>query len=281
MKLVATALFRAVLTQLHPRMLWLALWPFLLALLFWGAVGFWFRDEALSALHDVIFGLELTRWVEALFRFFGLEGLVLFLVPILYGFLLLALTIVTALLVIGIAMMPTVVGHVASRQYPGLVRLHGGSFFVSASNAVFSTVLFLLGWIITMPLWLILPLAVLLPWFWWAWLSMRILRYDSLAQHASAEERRILYHKHRIGYFAIGLATSALNFVPPLFFLAPIFSGIGFTHYSLLCLGELRGGAFGAEPAHSSGPAVPPTDASRGVPPNPPQAEPGPVPPVA
>jgi hypothetical protein len=240
MKLVITALLRAIVTQLHPRMLWLAVWPFLAALLIWGTVGFVFREPVLGSIHDLLFGLELTHWIEAVFRFFGVEGLVGLLVPLLYGLMLLALAVMTALFIIGTVVMPSVVDHIATRHYARLEHQGSRSFAGSWANAAASTLLCVLGWILTMPLWLLLPLAVLFPWFWWSWLTTRILRYDALAQHASQEERHVLYHRHHLGFIVLGFVVSALNFVPPLFFLAPIFAGIVFTHYGLTMLELLR-----------------------------------------
>lgn len=240
MKLIVSSLFRAIVTQFHPRMLWLAVWPFLVALLAWASVGFLFRGRALGGLHDVLFGLALTQWIEGTFKLFGLEGALVVVVPLLYCALLFAGAIVTALLIIGLVAMPSVVNHIAARDYPQLERLHGGSSLVSLLNALWATALFVVGWLCTMPLWLILPLAVIVPWFWWAWLTARILRYDALAQHATAQERQAFYREHRAGLLVIGLCVAALNFVPPLFFFAPIFGGIAFTHYALRCLEQMR-----------------------------------------
>jgi hypothetical protein len=249
-------------------MLWLAIWPFLAALVLWGTLGFIFREPVLEALHDLLFGLELTHWVEATFRLFGIEGVLVVIVPILYGTLLLALAIVTALFIIGTVAMPAVVEHIAQRNYPRLERKSGGSLTGSISNALASTGLCVVGWIVTMPLWLLLPMAILFPWFWWGWLTKRILRYDALAAHASPEERHELYRRHRTGFAVLGFGVAALNFVPPLFFIVPIYSGIVFTHFGLRALEALRaeraaagglGVPAGPEPAGAGAPAWPST----------------------
>jgi hypothetical protein len=240
MSSVLRALFRALISFVHPRMLWLAIWPFLLAILFWSVVGWTFSGPALGALHDALFGLTLIRWVEGAFQWFGLASLLALLVPILYVGLLLSLAVATALLILGTLAMPLVVDHVAARHHPTLTRRYGGSVAGSLLNALVVIIIFIVGWVVTMPFWLILPLAFVLPWFWWAWLMSRVLPYDALAQHASSEERQIILSRHRRGLLLVGFAVAALNFVPPLFFVAPIYAGLTFTHYALDALERLR-----------------------------------------
>ena len=241
MSSVLRALFRAVISLLHPRMLWLAIWPFLLAALFWGVVGWNFSGPVLAALHDAFFGLALIQWVEGSFRFFGLAWLLEVLVPLFYLVVLASLSVVTALFILGTLAMPIVIDHVAARHHPTLERRHGGNAWVSLANAAGGALIFLCGWLVTMPLWLFLPLAVLLPWFWWAWLMRRVFSYDALVQHASAEERVLLINQHGGELFVVGLAVAAMNFVPPLFFVAPIYGGLAFTHFCLEELERLRG----------------------------------------
>jgi hypothetical protein len=237
---LARAIFRALISMLHPRMLFLAVWPFLLSVLFWGIIGWLFKSAVLSALHELLFGLTLIQWVEGTFHWFGIGWLLEWLVPLVYLTLLLSLAVATALFIIGTLAMPIIVDHVAARHHPTLERRYGGGVWYSLANTLVAAVIFLLGWIITMPLWLFLPLAVLLPWCWWGWLSYRILSYDALAQHASQSERAQLVDLHRPRLLALGMVVAAFNFVPPLFFLAPIYGGLAFTHYTLEALERLR-----------------------------------------
>lgn len=241
---VVRALLRALLSQLHPRMLWLAIWPFLVALLGWGGLAWWYREDILQALGAFIGQLTLIGWVDSLLLSIGIGGFKVFLVPLTFIGLLVPLIVLTALLIVGLAAMPVVIDHVARRSYPDLARAVGnqafGNFWLSVLNSVWVTLVFVLGWLATMPLWLIAPLALVLPLLWWAWLATRILRLDSLLEHASAEERATLIARHRRAYLMLGLTVSLMNFVPPLFFFAPVYSGLAFTHFSLHALGKLR-----------------------------------------
>ena len=136
--------------------------------------------------------------------------------------------------------MPTVVAHVAGRDYPELAKKNGGTYLGSLGNALWVSVVFLVGFILTIPLWLFAPLALLVPLLWWGWATARMFRYDALVIHASSEERATLFSRHGKAFFAIGTIVSLLNFVPPLFFLVPILGGLAFTHYGLRALERLR-----------------------------------------
>lgn len=241
---VLRALGRALFSQLHPRMLWLAIWPFLLAVALWGGLGWWFRQEALAGLQDVIGSLTLVGWIDAALAAIGIGGFRVFLVPLVYLGLLIPAIVVTALLIIAVVALPGVIAHVATRSYPDVLpdRSRGAAagWALSLFNTFWVTLVFVVGWIATMPLWLIAPLVVVLPLLWCAWLNARILRVDCLLEHASAAERALLIARHRRGFFMLGLCVSLLNFVPPMFFLAPVYSGLAFTHYSLQALRRLR-----------------------------------------
>ena len=234
------ALGRALVSQFHPRMLWLAIWPFLVAFLFWGVVAWLFRQEALDALFAFATRLVFIEWITSALAFVGISDALSFFIVFVYFALTFAAMILTALLIIATVAMPTVVAHVAQRDYPALARKRGGSLVGSGINALWVSMVFIAGFVLTIPLWLFAPFALLLPLLWWGWATARMLRYDALVEHASAEERSTLFARHGKSFFAIGTVVSLLNFVPPFFFLVPILGGLAFTHYGLRALAMLR-----------------------------------------
>ena len=234
------ALGRALVSQFHPRMLWLAVWPFLVALVLWGVLGFVFRGAAIDWLAGVAADSVIGASIDTGFRWFGVDGGVVFVAAVIYAGLVFALMILTALLIIATVAMPTVVAHVGQRDYPTLEQKRGGSYVASVGNALWVSVVFIVGFVLTIPLWLIAPLALLVPLLWWGWATARMFRYDALVMHASAEERTTLIARHGKAFFAIGTIVSLLNFVPPLFFLVPILGGLAFTHFGLNALDRLR-----------------------------------------
>jgi len=237
---IARALGRALVSQFHPRMLWLAVWPFLVSLVLWGVTGFVFRHPAIAWIEQLAAGSVIGSSVETGFSWFGIDGGLGLVSAVIYTGFLFAMMVLSALLIIAVVAMPTVVEHVASRDFPTLERKQGGTYLGSVGNAIWVSVAFLVGFVLTIPLWLIAPLAVLVPLLWWGWATARMFRYDALVAHASRDERELLFARHGKAFFAIGTTVSLLNFVPPLFFLVPILGGLAFTHYGLRALQQLR-----------------------------------------
>ena len=130
------ALGRALVSQFHPRMLWLAIWPFLVALVLWGVLGFVFHSAVVDWLASVAGASILGSWIEAGFRWFGFDGGLAFVASLIYLGVVFALMILTALLIIATVAMPSVVAHVSERDYPTLARKNGGSYLASIGNAL-------------------------------------------------------------------------------------------------------------------------------------------------
>jgi Etoposide-induced protein 2.4 (EI24) len=124
--------------------------------------------------------------------------------------------------------------------------------------------------LITLPLWLIPPFFALIPPVLWGWLTYRVMTYDALAEHATAEERKTLMKRHRVPLLMIGVAVGLLGSAPTLLwvwsaviiFLFPlvlagtlwlyvlifIFSALWFGHFCLRALADLRAERAAAAP---------------------------------
>jgi hypothetical protein len=105
---------------------------------------------------------------------------------------------------------------VGQRRFAGLERKHGGSLVVSVLWSLGSTLLAIVALVISMPLWLIPPLIFILPPLIWGWLTYRVMAFDALAEHASPEERREIFRRHRISLLGIGLFCGYLGAAPSL-----------------------------------------------------------------
>ncbi|HEY5633457.1 MAG TPA: EI24 domain-containing protein [Burkholderiaceae bacterium] len=244
MERVVAAFFRALASQLHPKMLALLIVPFAVALVFWIVVAVLVWDPLIEFLQAMFFdGGGAIAWVYEKLAQLGVEGLegvatvsvaLLLLVPAMF---------VTALVLIAVLSMPLVNRHLGAGAYRNVVR--HGSWSVPASlwNAAAGTLVFALGYILTLPLWLIPPLGFVVPWLWWGWFTARVMRFDSLVEHAAPEERRDLIRRHRGQYMALGLMVTVLNYVPPLFLVTPVLSALAFAHFSLALLRDERAAA--------------------------------------
>lgn len=237
---VGLAFGRAVVSQFRGPMLLALLLPFLVALvgavvliwLFWTPLTEW--------LQGTLFSLPLMGQIDGMLVAIGIASLKLWLIPVVATLILLPLSGILGLVVAAVLIMPLVLRNLEQNDYPGLQRRGRNATVASVWNAVWVTTLFVLGWLFTMPLWLLPPLAVLLPIAWWAFAFTRMLRLDAMIEHASPEERRILMARHNRGFWGLGLICSLLNLLPPAWFLLPVFSALLFSHFALEALRRLR-----------------------------------------
>ena len=224
----------AFINLLHPRMLWLMVWPVLIALSIWGTVVFIFWTQA--ALW--IAGL-LRQWIETatLLVSWDAGAAAMFAAKAIIVLMLVPLTQLTALLILGIFGLPAMVEHVSARRFPQLARRHGGSFAGSLwSSLVALAGMALLG-AVTLPLWIIPPLWPVIPAGIMGWVNQKILRYDALAEHATGEEMRSIFASNRGPLYFLGFVLALLAYVPLLGFFAPALFGLAFIHF---LLGELE-----------------------------------------
>jgi CysZ protein len=234
---IPRALVRAFASLMHPRMLWLMLWPLLvalavwitLALLYWNQVAAWALGEL---QRSGVYDWTASTWPFTLFAaaLGWVLGLLVF-VP---------LVLVTAVLIIGVVSMPAVVRHVAERDYPALERRRGGSFAGSVANALAGLLVFLALALVTLPLWLVPPLWPLLPLLLLGYLNQRVFRYDALAEHASSAEITEVVRRWRGDMFLLGVVLALAGHIPVLGLLMPVVAGLAYVHYCLGRLAQLR-----------------------------------------
>lgn len=237
---VGLAFKRALVTQLHPKMLLALLLPFFIALVgavvllwaFWTPLTNWLDANAL----DWHYLNEFDQWLLAI----GLFSVKLYLVPLLAVAILLPLSGILGLVIAAVVVMPIVLRHLEKREYVGVVRHGQFSTTYGMWNAIWVGVLFSLGWIVTMPLWLIPPLPVVLPIIWWAFAFTRMLRVDAVIEHANAQERKQIWRRHNRQYWLIGFVLALINLFPPAWLVLPVFSSLVFAHFSLEALRQLR-----------------------------------------
>ena len=167
--------------------------------------------------------------------------------------LILSASYLVAMLVTAIVVLPLLLNHLAAVDYPDLARQGRDSVVSSTWNSVAAALLFTVGWLVTLPLWLIPGLGLLLPLFWMAWLNRRTFAYDALAAHASSDEWRELRRAQALPLLALGLAMALLVHVPFLGLLAPSLAALAYVHFCLEALRCLRQGAVVAVIRNSEG----------------------------
>jgi hypothetical protein len=229
---VLAALAAAARDLREPRVLALALVPPLVAIVAWAALVWAFADDWARWVAGWI---ATTSWLAWL-RDWGLASVLVWASGIAAVAALVPLMLVVAVLATELLALPVIVPLVAERGFPRLERRRGGTVAGSVWNAVTSITLFALLWLISLPLWLTGIGALLLPALISAQFNQRMFRYEALAEHAGAEEYRAVVRAAGGRLYALGLALAALYYLPFVNLLAPILSGLAFTH---LCLAEL------------------------------------------
>jgi len=94
----------------------------------------------------------------------------------------------TASLLAAVVILPLLLKHLANGEYRDVAAMGKDSFVAATVNSLVASALFILGWLLTLPLWLIPGLSLILPMLLMAWFNRRTFAYDALSMHATAEE---------------------------------------------------------------------------------------------
>ncbi|WP_291515374.1 EI24 domain-containing protein [Bdellovibrio sp. ArHS] len=146
----------------------------------------------------------------------------------------------SAILITSLLLMPIILKWVGEADFKGLEKKRGGSFLGSLWNTVSTTVLFVVCFVVTLPLWFLPGMQVVLPLLLTSWLNKRIFLYDVLQDYASVEERRTLAHQEAKSLYGLGLILGLLSYVPLAFFFVPVLLALSYTYYCLNALQSLR-----------------------------------------
>lgn len=236
MTAILDAAARALRDLFSLRVLWVVIWPMLVAMLLWLALGITFWSTFSGWLTQGLEAIGIQVWLQELEPVWIATGIQV----LLHLMLFVPLVMLTALVLTALFGMPALIHAVAERDYPQLKRDSGGSLIGSVWNAVIAVVLFIALWVVTLPLWLI-GIGVVIPFIAAAYLNQRLFRYDAIAEHATADEMAALFKSERGGWWGLGLLTGLVQFVPVLNLLGPVFAALAFIHYGLARLNQQRG----------------------------------------
>lgn len=146
----------------------------------------------------------------------------------------------------GLVIVSRLVAWLGKSAYPQ-VRRHGSDRFLqSAWVSGSATVIYIFGWLITLPLWLVPGLAFVLPVGWLAWFNARTLTFDALTSHADDQELRTLRRRYRGSLFVIGGVGALMAHIPILGFFAASFTALMFAVAAMELLSLARGQNDGA-----------------------------------
>ena len=270
MNLFLDSFWRALAYCVRPRVIALSFLPLVLMVALAMGLGYFFWEGSLDWVRETLEASSAVNSVWAWLEGVGAGSLKMVLAPLIVIFAITPLIVVLSLLVVAVMMTPALTLLVAERRFPQLERKRGGSFAGSVLWSLGSTLLALVAMLISIPLWLIPPLILVLPPLIWGWLTYRVMAYDAMAEHASAQERVEIFRRHRGWLLGIGVFCGYLGAAPTLIWasgalLAAMFvilvplaiwiytlvfalSSLWFAHYCLAALQALRaekGSSFG------------------------------------
>lgn len=268
MKLLIDSFWRAALYCLYPRVIGLSFLPMVLIVALSWLLGYWYWDTAVTSVRA---WLDASSWLAVVWRWLegvGLPDLKTVVAPLLVIFSVTPLVVVACLLAVSFWMTPSLARLVADRRFVGLQRKRGGHWLTGLWWTLLSLLLAVGALLLTLPMWLVPPLAMLLPALIWGWLTYRVMAFDVLAEFASADERHTLMARHRSHLLGMGVVSGLMGAAPSLVWasgalfaaafviLVPLaiwiytlvfaFSSLWFAHFALAALTALR-----AEPHHA------------------------------
>jgi hypothetical protein len=239
---ILQALGRSVLDIFHPKMLLLLFLPPLASLFLWSVLGYVFWDRLLVFSHffgeKFLFIQDIPPWMMEWFSVTP-SSVATALAGILALLLIMPLAILTSMLLTSVLAMPVVLKFVSSK-YPDIAKKGQGALVASTKNLIVSSFVYLVLWVLSLPFWMIPGLGVALPLLLNGYLNYRLFAFDSLVEHASPGELKILLGHKRIDFLILGVVISSLVLIPPLFLILPIYSALCFSRYALLELQSLR-----------------------------------------
>lgn len=253
----------ALVGTMHPKMLWLSFRPFLIVSIFWGVVIWLIWSPALEILRTFLTASIFTSWIQSGLEYVGFDEARAWIAPLFLVILLIPIIAISLLVFIAFSTVPAVVDSVVKQKaYEGLIRIKGGSFVGSFFYTLWSALICLALVMLTLPVWWIPPLFAILPPLLWGWLTMRLMAYDVLLDHATPDERNQLLEEHRWTLLGMGVVAGMIGAVPTFFWatsvlalvlfpfvsfvalwiysLIFIFSALWFSHFLLHALKQLR-----------------------------------------
>ena len=256
---VGLALWRALATCLHPRVLLWSLLPLVVALAAVGALGWAYWETAIDGVRAAMDSWSLSQTVFQWLHSVGLPQLRAMVAPMVVVALAVPVVLLSSLLLVAALAAPAVVRLVAERHHPDLQALQGATWWQGLLWSLGCTLAALAALVLSVPLWLVPPFVMVLPPLIWGWLTCRVMAFDVLAYHASAAERRRVLRGRRWSLLAMGVVCGYLGALPSLIWaggaaalvLAPllalvavwlytvvfVFAACWFAHF---CLGELQ-----------------------------------------
>lgn len=217
------------------KIIWIMVWPLLVASILWLIIGKFFWIPSAEWLAEIIPFTIVKDWFDEsdLLKIANNIG------DILNVIIWVMLVIVTTMIITALFAMSSLINFVATRYYPVLDRENGGSIIGSLFHVISAIIIFIALWSIALPFWFV-GVGMLASFLAAAYLNQRLFSYDALSEHASKEELRILLKTDKLSLWGLGLLTGLVQFIPFLNLFAPTLTALAFIHFELARLENFR-----------------------------------------
>lgn len=240
MSLVFSALASALRDLFRFKIAWIIIWPIAVSAIFWISIAIIFKDQFYDLMFLMLREIGIGEWLQSLEQ----DWIASAVIGIMDILIFIPLIIVTTLIITAIFIMPALIKLVGNRFYPDLKREYGGTIAGTIINTILASSIFILIWLITLPLWAT-GIGFIIPFVAAAFMNQQLFRYDALSEHATKQEIATICSEHRYALWGLGLLTGLIQFVPFLNLLAPVFTALAFIHFGLDHLQQLRANVSG------------------------------------
>lgn len=236
----ATSFRKGLLIQCQPRMLFAVLLPLIITMMAfvfllvtaWSPLDNWLFESATqwSWFQKAQSSLEgwgfstMSEWISHLLSLISIS----------------ALSVIIGLAGAAIIVTPLAVKFISQHHFPNLEKKGKHANSISIYNAIKVSAIFIIGWLLTLPLWFFPMMPIVLSLFWGAYAFAYMSRVDAMVEHATKEERLYILTTRNKGFWTIGLVCAAISLIPFMGLVMPVFSIIVCTHYGLNALDSLR-----------------------------------------
>lgn len=180
---------------------------------------------------DVLKWVVTTTGFQSMAPVAAMTILMLLFVPVTY---------LTAVIFTSVFVLPFVIKWVAEADFKGLEKKRGGSIRGSLWNTLLATLLFVIVFAVTLPLWFLPGIPFLMPVLLTSWLNKRVFLYDVLQDYATSEERQKIDKEESHNLYGMGILLGFCTYLPLMIFFVPVFSALTYTYYGLNELSRRR-----------------------------------------
>lgn len=234
---------KAFVDLFHPRILVLLVVIPLVSFGFWAFMAYLSWDILKHALDSLLsMSPDFHEYLNSILvrLHFSPENFYTSVLAILLGIILLPAVILTAFSLLSGFALPWIVRYLRQNEFNLLQSISPVGGLRSVVVLVNASIIFLLVWMMTVPLWFMIPLGPIASFSLAAWFHSWALPYESLCDVASDQEIRQVRDKNKVYFFLAGGFVAFLWFIPGAFLIAPLYGGLLMGRLSLKALALSR-----------------------------------------